>query len=146
MAKQYGGRGKGRNGRGKSTGGQTGKPSKSGTKTTPSTTKKYYEFHPQGDSARQTASFTVIKEYIVDKIQSSYDKGVDIATALTELQMPIFQEPTRKKSSDAFQQDTYDMDYTADQKKYDERCTTFQDNLPKAFAYIQGYCSATMKA
>ena len=44
-----------------------------------------------------------------------------------------------------FEQETFDMDYRAERKEYNERKKQFEDNLQKAFSYIRTFCSATMK-
>ena len=76
--KQYGNCGNGGHGsgKGKSTG-KSGKP-----KSTTTSQKNRYEFHPHGNTLRQTASFTTIKEKILRKLQKDLDNGQDIINSL----------------------------------------------------------------
>ena len=96
---------------------------------------------------RGHATYTQVKEHIVNFAQKNYKHGLDIAEALEKLEPFDIKEkePTRKESTETkdeakrkFEQEGYDMMYKAELQLHLERKKTLEENMAKAYALIFG--------
>ena len=89
---------------------------------------------------RGNATYTQVKEHIVNFVQKNYKHGLDIAEALEKLEPFDIKgkEPKRKQSSETddvkrkFEQDGFDMMHKAELQLHLERKKTLEDNMAKA--------------
>ena len=149
------GRGRGRNnsfrgrgyGRGSSRGG--GRYSNTPKK---KSAEKEYKFHPHG-SGKNIASFSQTLNEIILSIQKSWDGGKDMADTLEAREKIDMKKerPQREQSMEsdeemnAFEQESLDMAYKEEYKRYLGGTDLYEKNLPKAFALImKNYCTTQM--
>ena len=113
---------------------------------------KMMKFYPHSARSQQSVTYEVVKDFILDKIQREYKNPLDIVKSLRELQIvdiekekPVRQQSKKKKDEEnAFEQQTFDMEYDALIQEYIERKKEFKANLNNAFALIKSFCNQTM--
>jgi len=113
---------------------------------------KEYKFHPHG-SGRNIASFYQTLNEIILSIQKSWDGGKDVADTLEAREKIDMKKerPQREQSMEsdakmnAFEQESLDMAYKEEYKRYLGRTDLYEKNLPKTFALImKNYCTTQM--
>jgi len=80
--------------------------------------KKEYFFHPHSAGSQQV-TFSTIKEYIVHLVQRTFNKGIDIASAIDEEINKSFDEDAPRRAVSVlidpeeriFEQETFDMKF-----------------------------------
>ena len=113
---------------------------------------KEYKFHPHG-SGKNTASFSQTLNEVILSIQKSWDGGKDIADTLEarkKIDMKT-ERPEREESQEIdakkkeFEQESLDMAFKEDYKRFLGRLDLYERNLPRAFALImKNYCTPQM--
>ena len=113
---------------------------------------KEYKFHPHG-SGKNTASFSQTLNEVILSIQKSWDGGKDIADTLEARQKIDMknERPEREESQEVdakkkeFEQESLDMVFKEDYKRFLGRLDLYERNLPRAFALImKNYCTPQM--
>ena len=123
--------------------------------------KKDYRFHPHGiGREQQTCTFDTARDHCIQHIQSTYDYGTDMATALRNLKEFDFEalRPTREQvqleamegaseqelktieDNRRFLQESADMTYKDEYARFSKRKAKYSENQGKAYAYIFGKC------
>lgn len=117
---------------------------------TPKKHDKEYKFHPHG-SGKSIASFSQTLNEVILFIQKSWDGGKDIADTLEAREKIEIKKPKREQSKESeedlrlFEQESIDMAYKEEYKRYLARLDLYERNLPKAFALIvKNYCTSQM--
>jgi hypothetical protein len=153
----HGSQGRGGGGRGDRSQGRQGRFSRSrfnNNKKTKTTTQIEYKFTPHTTSKTRRATFSTVKDHLVNKIQRDFKGGKDIADSLIAMQkvdlsqyMPIMQTSTKKDdTARANEQKQFDMIYRAKIEKFIERETDLEQGMPKAYSLIYStYCTTTMQ-
>ena len=115
-------------------------------------TEKEYKFYPHG-SGKNTASFSQSVLEVLLSIQKSQDGGKDIADTLEARKIIDIKKerPEREESQEvdakkkAFEQESLDMAFKEDCKRFLGRSDLYERNLPRAFALImKNYCTPQM--
>lgn len=110
------------------------------------TAEKEHKFHPHG-SGRNIASFTQTLNEVILYIQKSWDGGKDIAETLErrkKVDMASY-KPKRGEFNEEdektrmFEQESLDMAYREEYKRYLVRSDVYEKNLPKALPHGQWY-------
>jgi hypothetical protein len=152
-----GSQGRGGGGRGDRSQGRQGRFNRSrfnNNKKTKTTTQIEYKFTPHTTSKTRRATFSTVKDHLVNKIQRDFKGGKDIADSLIAMQrvdlsqyMPIMQTSTKKDdTARANEQKQFDMIYRAKIEKFIERETDLEQGMPKAYSLIYStYCTTTMQ-
>jgi len=113
---------------------------------------KEYKFHPHG-SGKNITSFSQTLNEIVLSIQKSWDGGKDVADTLEAREKIDMKKerPQREQSMEsdakmnALEQESLDMAYKEEYKRYLGRTDLYEKNLPKALALImKNYCTIQM--
>jgi hypothetical protein len=113
-----------------------------------------YKFTPHTTSKIRRATFSTVKDHLVNKIQRDFKGGKDIADSLIAMQkvdlsqyMPIMQTSTKKDdTARANEQKQFDMIYRAKIEKFIECENDLEQGMPKAYSLIYStYCTTTMQ-
>ena len=147
------GRGRGR-GRGRYGGRGRGRGSYKGRGTNNNTSNnKIYKFAPKSAGKGNYATYTNVKDRIINQIQKNYDYGHDTAVSLRNLEKLDLssEEPTLKvsTSSDDATKDSenaaFKVQYEIKMTAHIERENKLRDNLARAYALIiENYCTDTL--
>jgi len=110
-------------------------------------TEKEYKFHPHG-SGKNTASFSQTLNEVILSIQKSWDGDKDIADIWIDMKK---ERPEREESQEvdankkSFEQESLDMAFKEDYKRFLARSDLYERNLSRAFALImKNYCTPQM--
>jgi len=143
------GRGRGRGGRegGRNRGRGKGPRSSKSTKT------EELKFGTQNPNKPQTATYTTVKDAILERIQRDYKHGYDTAKSLREGQKidltsekPQRQLVTGTDGAAKIAQDGMDIEYQLELKCWMDRNNTLDNNLRKAYSLIfTSYCTKEMQ-
>jgi hypothetical protein len=137
-------------GRGRSSSGRKdinqGKPSRDGKPRSSTGSNKTPEMKvvPHGiGKDRQTVTYQMVKDYIIQLVQKSLRNGKDAADSLRKMEKIDMTRnmPTRKISratgtDKAMEQEGYDMLYKAEIDIYTKRKHKFEDNMNKVYSLI----------
>lgn len=113
------------------------------------------KFAPQNANKLQTATYTTIKDNIIQYIQKTYKDGHDVAISLCNMQKKdlMNDKPTREQSTvtnaavKKIKQDGFDIKYQAQLSNWMERCKTLDMGLIKVYLLIfMNYCTRVMQS
>jgi hypothetical protein len=113
-----------------------------------------YKFTPHTTSKSRRATFSTVKDHLVNKIQRDFKGGKDIADSLIAMEKVDLSQyrPTLETSilgSDsarANEQKQFDMIFRAKIEKFIEQENDLEQGLPKAYSLIYStYCTTTMQ-
>ena len=104
---------------------------------------------------RQTVTYTKVLEHLIVKIQTIFDRPINILKSLREKKKNAPEEPKRtrikfegtdeEKEQNSFDQQTGDMKFTQEWKTWQKVNGKFKEDWAKTYALIYGtYCTIKM--
>ena len=114
------------------------------------------KFQLHGQKVRQTATYTKVLDHLTVKIQTSFDRPIQIVKSLRNDTKESPPEPTRtrvkvegtdvEKEEKIFIQQTCDMKFTQEWNSWQKVNGKFEEDWAKTYALIFGtYCTSEMR-
>jgi hypothetical protein len=106
------------------------------------------------NNTKQYASFTSVKDHIVEMVQKKFKNGSLVARSIKDDKKYDMDsiKPSRKLSvlpdrdEKRIEQDGFDIEYTQSIRRHGDKCDEFEENLKKAYTVIRSdFCTTTMQ-
>ena len=105
-------------------------------------------------SVRQAADYETTTQYLVNHIKATFDYGIDIATALDDLQpfdasvhkpkLSVSRSTNDETKAAANRQ--FEIEFKAELDVYMKRKQAYENNLTKAYAFLWEHCTKSMQS